>query len=226
MKRLLTLPLAAAALGLAPAAQAHVTMHPNVLPTGQFVQLVVRVPSERSDADTTRVDVQLPPGFIFVSYEPVPGWAVKIVYRKLSQPITVFGEQHDQEVDQVIWTGGKIASGEFIDFPLSVSLPNGDPGTRLTFKVLQTYSSGEVVRWIGAPSSESPAPQIMLAGKNAPAQDVPAGPTAATAAPAATTGDVEEGDDSKATVAIVLGTVGAIAGIAALAVALLRRRAA
>jgi uncharacterized protein YcnI len=225
MKRLLTLPLAAAALVLAPAAQAHVTVHPNVLPTGQFVQLVVRVPSERPDADTTRVDVQLPPGFIFVSYAPVPGWTVKIVNRKLSQPVTVFGEQHDEEVGQVIWSGGKIAPGEFIDFPLSVSLPNGPPGARLTFKALQTYSGGEVVRWIGAPSSESPAPQIVLAAKNAPAQDVPAGPAAATAAPAATTDD-EEGDDSTATVAVILGAVGAVAGIAALAIALFRRRTA
>ena len=228
MKRLLTLPLAVTALAFAPAAQAHVTVHPNVLPTGQFVQLVVRVPNERPDAQTTKVDVQLPPGFIFVSHAPVPGWTAKITTRKLAQPVTVFGEEHDEEVGQVTWSGGKIAAGEFIDFPLSVALPDRPAGTRLTFKSLQTYSSGEVVRWIGAPSSESPAPQILLARKNAPVQDVPAGLSAAnlTAAPAEATSDDEEEDDegwAEENLPLILGIVGTLAGLGALGLVLLPR---
>ena len=58
---------------LAPAAaQAHVTLQPDTAPAGGFTRLDVRVPNERDDAGTTKVDVQLPPGFIAASYEPVP----------------------------------------------------------------------------------------------------------------------------------------------------------
>ena len=40
-------------------------------------------------------------------------------------------------------------------------MPN-QAGKALTFKALQTYSSGEVVRWIGPPDAEEPAPQVTL----------------------------------------------------------------
>lgn len=221
MKRQLTLPTAAMTLVLAPAAQSHVTLHPNVIPAGRFAQLVVRVPNERPDAGTTKIDVRFPPGFVFVSYASVPGWTAKVVYRKLEQPVTVSGESHDQEVGEVTWSGGRIAPGEFADFPLSVAMPDRPPGTILTFKALQTYSNGEIVRWIGSRGSDAPAPQIALADEDAPAQDVLGGPLVATpaAAPAASSDD----DSTKENVALALGALGALSG--ALALALLRRRA-
>ena len=40
-------------------------------------------------------------------------------------------------------------------------MPN-EPGKALTFKALQTYSNGEVVRWIGPPDADEPAPQVTL----------------------------------------------------------------
>ena len=56
--------VAAAALLAAPAAaQAHVTLQPNEAPAGGFTRLNVRVPTERDDASTTKVDLQLPDGF-------------------------------------------------------------------------------------------------------------------------------------------------------------------
>ena len=42
-----------------------------------------------------------------------------------------------------------IPPGAFQDFGLSVQIP-GKAGDKLTFKALQTYSNGEIVRWIGA----------------------------------------------------------------------------
>ena len=41
-------------------------------------------------------------------------------------------------------------------------MPN-EPGKALTFKALQTYTGGEVVRWIGPPDADEPAPQVTLA---------------------------------------------------------------
>ena len=78
VRRSILAAVAAAALLAPAAAQAHVTLQPDTAPAGGFTRLDVRVPNERDDAGTTKVDVQLPPGFIAASYEPVPGWDVKV----------------------------------------------------------------------------------------------------------------------------------------------------
>ena len=48
-----------------------------------------------------------------------------------------------------------------MDFPLSVQVPD-KAGTTLTFKALQTYDDGKVVRWIGPAGSDEPAPQVKV----------------------------------------------------------------
>jgi|RhiMethySRZTD1v2_1073278.scaffolds.fasta_scaffold51946_2 uncharacterized protein YcnI len=170
-----------AALALVGAAQAHVTLHPNALPSGGFQTFVVRVPNERPKASTTKVDVKFPSGFIFLSYAAVPGWNAQVIYRKLAKPVTVFGEKFTQEVDRVVWTAraGGVKPGQFIEFPLSIAVPSAKAGTLLTFKAVQTYSNGEVVRWIGPPSADEPAPQVMVTNANSPVRDYPGGVSAA-----------------------------------------------
>jgi uncharacterized protein YcnI len=171
---------AVAALALPAIASAHVTVHPNALPSGGFTTIGVNVPNERDNARTKRVDVQLPPGFIFVSYQPVAGWSTRIVYRKLAKPVTVFGEKHTVEVGRVVWSSRSgIGKNQFVVLPLSVAVPAVKAGTTLTFKALQTYSNGEIVRWIGSPSADSAAPQALVRAKDAPVQDYPAGIPAA-----------------------------------------------
>jgi uncharacterized protein YcnI len=205
-----------ATLVLAPAAAAHVTLQPEQAPAGGFTRLDVRVPNERDNAGTTKVVVQMPPGFLSVSYEPVPGWDVELTMRQLDEPVEQFGEQVTEEVGRITFTGdgetGVIRPGEFQDFGLSLQVPEGRPGTMLTFKALQTYSNGEVVRWIGPPDSEEPAPQVELT----PAEEQEAAaPTAQEpAAPAAT----EEDDDGNglAIAALIVGALGLATGVAAL----------
>lgn len=84
---------------------------------------------------------------------------------KLAKPITSHGEQITEQVSQMNWTADSdkagIQPGQFVDFPISVQIP-GEAGDTLTFKALQTYDDGEVVRWIGAPESEEPAPQVTV----------------------------------------------------------------
>jgi uncharacterized protein YcnI len=208
--------LVGAMLALAPAAGAHVTIQPPEAPAGGFTRLDVRVPNERDNADTTKVVVQLPPGFLSVSYEPAPGWDVKLTMRKLDKPVEQFGEQVTEEVGRVTFTGdgetGLIRPGQFQDFGLSVAVPEGKPGSKLTFKALQTYTGGEVVRWIGPPDSEEPAPQVELTAAEeeeaaAPAAEEPAAPAA---------GEEEDDGNGLAIVALVVGAAGLAAGLAAL----------
>jgi periplasmic copper chaperone A len=212
-----------AALALASAAGAHVTLQPPEAPAGGFTRLDVRVPNERDNANTTKVEVQMPPGFLSVASEPEPGWDVELTMRKLDKPVEQFGEQVTEEVGTVTFTAtgdaGAIRPGEFRDFGLSVAVPEGKPGSMLTFKALQTYTGGEVVRWIGPPDSEEPAPQVELT----PAEEEEASAPAAQepAAPAAS----EEEDDGNglAIAALVIAIAGLAAGLAALSMS--RRRA-
>lgn len=230
MKRYLALPAAVAALWLGPAAQAHVTLHPNVVPATQFVELVVRVPNEQADADTTKIEVQFPPGFAFASTAPVEGWTATTTRRQLEQPVTVEGEERTDEVGVISWSGGEIGPGEYVDFPISVAMPDKAAGTMLAFKAVQTYSNGDVVRWIGAPSSDRPAPQIALADSEAPIQDVPSESAAAdaardgaTAAPAPSAEEDEDEGWAEENLPLILGIVGTLAGLGALGLVLLPR---
>jgi uncharacterized protein YcnI len=153
----------AAALLLPAAADAHVTLQPSAVPADGFTRLDVRVPNERDDAATVKVDVQLPPGFAFVSYEPRPGWKVTVKREKLEDPIEVEGGfEVDEGVSQITWSGGRIGPGEFVDFGLSLRMPKGEAGDKLTFKALQTYEDGDVVRWIGPEDADEPAPVVTL----------------------------------------------------------------
>jgi len=207
---------------LAPLASAHVTLQPEEIAAGGFTRLDLRVPTERDDASTTKVEVQLPPGFLSVSTEPVPGWDAKIVKRKLDKPVEQFGEQVSEEVGQISFTANGeaagIGPGEFQDFGLSLSVPD-KAGSTLPFKAVQTYSSGEVVRWIGSPDSEQPAPQVKLATAQ------PEGGASEPAAEEQPTAAAESGgdDDSDNTLAIIALVV-AVAALAAGLLALLGRR--
>ena len=191
------------------AASAHVTLQPSSAPAGGFTRLDVRVPNERDDSATTKVDVQLPAGFEFVSYEPRPGWTVNV-------------RGAGEAVSRITWTGdgrrGAIAPGQFVDFGLSLRMPDGKAGDKLTFKALQTYDNGEVVRWIGAEDADEPAPIVTLTE--------PAGEAAAPApasAPAAAASD-DGGTDGLSIAALIVGALGLAAGLAALAISRRRSR--
>jgi uncharacterized protein YcnI len=170
MRSKLYVSVAAAALvvlAVAPSAQAHVTLKPESVPAGGFTRLDVRVPNERDDAATEKVEVQMPDGFFFVSYEPVDGWSVDVKTEKLDEPAEVFGEEQTEQVDTVTFSAddpsAAIQPGQFRDFGLSVGMPDSaEEGDVLTFPSIQTYDSGEVVRWIGEPDADEPAPQVTL----------------------------------------------------------------
>lgn len=78
MRTTIALVVLAATLIVASAASAHVTLQPTQVAPGDFTRLDVRVPNERDNAGTTKVEVQFPPGFAFVSTEPVPGWTAVV----------------------------------------------------------------------------------------------------------------------------------------------------
>jgi periplasmic copper chaperone A len=231
--------LAAAALIAPAAADAHISLHPNTVPAGAFATLDVRVPGEQEGAYVKKVDVLFPAGFIGVDYENVNGWSTQVIETKLSKPIQTDDGPVNTEVSQIVWTwtgpGGKVDNNQFIDFPLSVAMPEDAAGKSLEFRTVQTYSNGQVVHWID-PSleAEHPAPRINVTAKGGVVEEVAgdeAGPTAgetgsAPSTPATTPQKSSSSGASKGLgiTALILGALGFVIGLVALAAS--RRRAA
>ena len=160
--------VATAALAAPAAASAHVTVNPRTAEPGAFTVLTVRVPNERDDKGTVRVDMRLPDGIYFLSYKKVPGWMVKLTKERLDPPAQLDGFAVDQQVTRVVWKGnpkrgGIIRPDQFEEFPLSVRVPDGNPGTQLLFPAVQTYKGGEKVRWTSPDEdADAPAPRVTL----------------------------------------------------------------
>jgi len=123
-----------------------------------------------------------------------------------------------ERVASVTSSGGRIRPGEFDEFGMSAKLPN-TPGKSLVFPAVQTYSSGEVVRWIGPPDSEEPAPAVKLTAAegegaaSAPAAQQPQAPA-----------EDDGGSDTLALIALIVGVAGLAAGLAALFLSRRRQR--
>lgn len=215
------------ALALPAAASAHVSLHPNEVPTGSFATLDVRVPNEMESANTVKLAVQVPPGFLDISTEYMPGWTSKVLTSKLAKPVQTDDGEVTEQVREIIWTGdgkqGLIPPDQFLNFPISTEIP-GKAGEELTFKVLQYYDNGEVVRWIGGPNSEEPAPKIDVTAEGGVLQDVagsetaPPSPSAESSEGSETTSSSSSDSASKGLgiAALIVGALGLIAGGAAL----------
>ncbi|MEU3352181.1 YcnI family protein [Streptomyces sp. NPDC037389] len=152
---------------------AHVSVQPGTAEKGGYSTIALKVPNEKDNASTVKLELTLDPKHPLVSVMPqaVPGWDVKVEKTKLDKPVQMHGKSIDEAVSKVTWTGGKIEPGQFQQFPLSVGQLPTD-ADELVFKALQTYSDDDVVRWIdpskpGGEEPEHPAPVLKLVAKGA-----------------------------------------------------------
>lgn len=213
--------LAVAALTLGPAtpAAAHVSVDPTAATQGDYLRLAFRVPNESDVASTVKVEVVLPENapVATVTTMPVPGWTVTVERRKLDPPVEVHGGQVGEAVSKITWTaadGAGIEPGQFQEFPVSMGpLPAVD---RLVLKSLQTYSDGNVVRWIEEPpvgggEVNSPAPVLHLAAGQTGT------PTPGSSPATAAAGDTDGWGTAGIVAALVAGLAGLVLGALAFA---------
>ena len=230
---------AIAVLALATPSVAHVSVAPEgTAAKGGYAVVDFKVPNERDDASTTKVEVSFPADHPLASVlaQPLAGWKAEITRSRLAKPLEVHGKKIDEAVSKVTWTadGKGIEPGYFQKFPLSVgALP--EDTDELVFKAVQTYSDHEAVRWIevrqdGQEEPENPAPVLALS-----AADDGHGHGAATAEDASATSEATAaasvsaaGSSGSDTTARVLGVAGIAVGAAGAAYGVLagRRRTA
>jgi uncharacterized protein YcnI len=154
---------------------------------------------------------------VFVSVAPKPGWTVATTTRTLDEPFEAFGTEYTEAVDTITWTaddGVQIEPGQFDWFWVSVG-PLPSDVDELGFPALQTYSSGEVVRWIEPMNADGSEPEL-------PMPTVALVAATGDSAEAAPVDDSDDGTDALTIVALVAGIAGLLVGGAALVLA--RRR--
>ncbi|MEU1051616.1 YcnI family protein [Streptomyces sp. NPDC005876] len=229
----------ATVLVLSSPAFAHVSVQPaGEAAKGGYATVNFKVPNERDNASTTKLEVTLPADHPLASVmpQPVDGWEAKVTVGTLDKPIESHGEKITKAVTKVTWTadGDGIRPGFFQQFPVSLgALP--EDADELVFKAVQTYSNKEVVRWIEVPQEgqeepEHPAPVLELSDAGDDAHGASGGKAADDTEAAAETTTTEADDDSSGgtdTTARVLGVAGIVVGAAGVAYGVFagRRRA-
>ncbi|MFE9920711.1 YcnI family protein [Streptomyces sp. NPDC005774] len=237
-----------AVLALSAPAFAHVSVQPEgEAAKGGYAVVNFKVPNERDNASTTKLEVTFPTDHPLASVmpQPVDGWDIKVTKSKLDKPLEMHGKKIDEAVTKVTWTADDddagIGPGFFQKFPVSVgTLP--EDADELAFKALQTYSNKEVVRWIEVPQEgkeepDFPAPVLALAeasgdghshgASDGKTEDAKSDESTENAS-AETTATADSGDAGGTdTTARVLGIVGIVVGAAGVAYGVLagRRRA-
>jgi len=213
-------------LATAAPALAHVTVHADDTSKGGFAEISFRVPTERDDASTVKVDVQIPTDhpIASVSTKPMAGWTATVTMSPLPKPITTDDGQVTQAVSEIVWTadaGGGTKPGEFDDFVISAG-PLPDDVDSLSFPTIQTYSDGQEVSWIentppGGPEPDHPTPVLTL---TAASGDTASSSSAATTAPQVAATPTESRKDNNgrrlAFVALLVAIAGVVLGIVAL----------
>jgi uncharacterized protein YcnI len=205
--------LAIVALGAAlpaPGASAHVTLQPAAGRPADLQRYRVIVPNERESQATTGVDLRMPAGITFALVESVAGWRSEVVKR-------------GSAITELRWRGGRVPPGGYAELHFIARNPVRTGA--IAWKALQRYGDGSVVRWIGSPSSDQPAPVTRLSESATPVDVVS---THGEAAPAATGGGAgappaAAAADGRDGLTLAIAIAAAVLAAAALGLQLLRR---
>jgi uncharacterized protein YcnI len=134
-----------AVLALSAPAFAHVGVQPEgTAAKGGYAVVDFKVPNERDNASTTKLEVTFPTDHPLASVmpQPVPGWTSEVTKAKPAKPLESHGKQITEVVTKVTWTadGKGVEPGYFQKFPVSIgALP--EDADELVFKAIQTCSS-------------------------------------------------------------------------------------
>jgi len=155
--------IALLALALPARADAHVEVLPDKPLLEQEQEFVVRVPDER-DIPTTAVRVVFPNGVKVSQFAPLAGWKRRVLLTR------------DRRPRGVVYTGGRIAPGEYGEFRFLATPSRAGP---VVWKTFQTYADGATKPWTGPPEP----PGAKEEKETGPTEQGPAPATEVTAVP-------------------------------------------
>jgi uncharacterized protein YcnI len=116
-----------AALVLAPAAGAHLSLDPNKVAKGALVDLTFSVPNEDDPSGVDRVTLGIPRQFDLDDAEAKPGWSQS----RTRQAVT--------------WSGGNIPRGQYATFAIRGTAPSRSETVR--FNVLVSDRTGRSITY-------------------------------------------------------------------------------
>ena len=162
----------AAALAVVGTASAHITLEQSKAPAGSAYKAVLRVPHGCKGAATIAIRVQVPDGVIAVKPMPKAGWKLETKVGPYAQPVKYYEDTLTEGVREIAWSGGNLPDAWYDEFVFRGQLPDGKPGTKIYFPVVQECEGDAVDRWIEIPADgksaddyESPAPAVTLTGE-------------------------------------------------------------
>jgi uncharacterized protein YcnI len=196
-------------LGVAAPAWAHVEPTIEEAPAGGYVTFALTVPHGCDGAATTKLEVQMPEGIDEPTPQFIPGWEASV---------------DDSDGVVVTWEGGPLPDHQFLQFGLSVQMPD-TPGETVLFPTIQTCEDGTEVAWTeetpeGGEEPEHPSPAIAITeaseeghshGEEADEAEGEHADDEAAAADADSSED-DSSSDTLAVVALVVGVLGLLAG--------------
>jgi uncharacterized protein YcnI len=141
-------------------AWAHAEFEDDSVPANSDTELVIKVPVEEEGTSNVDVQVAMADGWQAIGCQAQPSWTCKI-------------EVTDGRQTVHFTKAAGAAAGEDERFSFTVHSAAGE-GTA-AFPTVQTYGDGEVVRWIGEPGTDNPAPRVELT----PGPPLTAAPTTA-----------------------------------------------
>jgi uncharacterized protein YcnI len=193
---------------MAPGASAHITLQPTAGRPANLQRYRVIVPNERESQATTGVDLRMPAGITFALVESVPGWRTQMLKR-------------GSAISELRWRGGRVPPDGYAELHFIARNPVRTGA--IAWKALQRYDDGSLVRWIGSPSSDQPAPVTRLSESATPVDLVS---THGEGTPAATGGTAAaSSSDGRDGLTLGIAIAAAVLAVAALALQLMRRRA-
>ena len=134
-----------AAMLLASAAQAHVSVRPRESKPGATEKYIARVPTEGKVA-TTSVEIDIPAGVVVESVEPADGVKSEM-------------KREGGRVVSIIWT---VTIEPGANRELTFAAKNPGEGAEIAWKAHQRYADGTSSEWVGAAGSRQPAPVTKL----------------------------------------------------------------
>lgn len=164
--------LAAALLGIAFNAQAHITLETRSAEAGSFYKAVFKVGHGCDGASIREIIVNIPDGVIGVKPMPKAGWMLDIEKAALATPVTSHGKTISEAPSVIRWSAGNLPDAHYDEFVLVARLP--EQAGKLYWKVSQVCTQGRI-DW-----AEVPVP-----GQRAGDSATPAAVLEVTAKPAA-----------------------------------------